>query len=364
LQTVVLPWLIKISYTRYSSSDAPGSFSILKEYRLEDQKIAIKPDGHDTVIRTASLTKRFKTALAVDHAALEVKQGDVFGLLGPNGAGKTTIIRMLLGLVKPTEGRAAIFGFDAYQQRLDVARRVSAIVETPALYPDLTGRANLQAMAMAAGIPHPEKKIEEVLGKMGLAQRAGDRFSRYSLGMKQRLCIASALLTDPDLIILDEPTNGLDPAGMAEIRHLIKDLAAQGRTVFLSSHLLFEVQQVCNRVAVIQRGQIISQGLVSEMLSANSAIYVKVTQEEWEKAWYVLWEAGYGNNMRTEGFHLVVNAPASEGSAINRVLAQAGIYAGEIAPRTQSLEEYYLALTGANQPVPQFQQGGVPGANQ
>jgi ABC-2 type transport system ATP-binding protein len=318
---------------------------VLQAQFLSSEQVA----APSAVIRVNSLTKRFKRTLAVDKATLEVQKGDVFGLLGPNGAGKTTIIRMLLGLIKPTDGNAEVFGLNTFQQRVEVSKRVSAIVESPALYPDLSGRDNLRAMALVAGLSHPEKKIDEVLEKMGLAARGKERFSRYSLGMKQRLCIASALLIDPDIIILDEPTNGLDPSGMAEIRQLIKELAAQGRTVFLSSHLLFEVQQVCNRVAIIQRGQIIGQGLVEELLSANSAIYIRVSQEEWEKAWYTLQAAGYAGQLRAEGYHLLVTAPATEGAALNRTLANAGIYASEIMSRSQTLEEYYLNLTGSNQ---------------
>jgi ABC-2 type transport system ATP-binding protein len=218
-------------------------------------------------------------------------------------------------------------------------------VEAPALYPGLSGRENLKVMAMVAGVRDPAK-IEEVLEKMNLAARANDRFGTYSLGMKQRLCIAAALLTDPQLVILDEPTNGLDPAGMAEIRNLIKELAGQGRTVFLSSHLLNEVQQVCNRVAVIQRGQIISQGLLDELLAGKTSISVKVLPGDWENARTILQSQGWAERLHVEVDCLVVDGPATEGVAINRALAMQGVFAAEIFSRTQSLEEYYLELTG------------------
>ncbi|NWJ95692.1 MAG: ABC transporter ATP-binding protein [Chloroflexi bacterium] len=297
------------------------------------------------VVRTLELSKRFKKVYAVKDAGLEAYAGDVFGLLGPNGAGKTTIIRMMLGLLAPSAGSVEVFGFSPTKQRAEVLKRVSAIVEAPALYPSLTGRDNLKTMAMVAGVNNPAK-LDEVIEKMGLAARAKDRFGTYSLGMKQRLCIAAALLTDPQLIILDEPTNGLDPAGMAEIRQLIKELASQGRTVFLSSHLLNEVQQVCNRVAVIQKGKIIAQGLVEELLAGKTSLRIKVLPDDWEKAKRILQSQGWADRFHSEEDFLVVDAPASEGVAINRALATQGVFAGEIYARSQTLEEYYLELTG------------------
>lgn len=313
------------------------------------------------VVTTLQLTKQFGRAFAVNTANFEVMPGDVFGLLGPNGAGKTTIIRMLLGLIKPTGGQAKVFGFDTITQRAEVLARVSAIVEAPALYPGLNGYNNLMAMALASGIDKPERKINEVLGRMGLSARAKDKFSTYSLGMKQRLCVAAALLTDPQLIILDEPTNGLDPAGMAEIRNLINDLASQGRTVLLSSHLLHEVQQVCNRVAIIQQGSIIVQGRVEDLLAGKTSIHVHVQQHEWEKAWYALQTAGYGARLRAEGQFLIISGAATDGVEINRVLATNDIYAGEISPRSQSLEEFYLSLTSNYMPYPMQPVAPFPG---
>ncbi len=326
------------------------------------------------VIRTQSLTKRFRTQVAVNNVGFEVQRGDVFGLLGPNGAGKTTIIRMLLGLVKPTAGTAQVFGFDTMQQRGEVLARVSAIVEAPALYPGMNGYDNLKAMAIAVGIQNPDRKIDDVLGRMGLSGRARDKFSTYSLGMKQRLCIASALLTDPQLLILDEPTNGLDPAGMVEIRTLIRGLAEQGVTVLLSSHLLNEVQQVCNRVAIIQMGQIIQQGLVDELLAGKTSVQIKVRPDEWEKAWYILQGAGYAPRLRAEGEYLIIAGPSHDGAIFNQALATNGIFASEISPRSQSLEEYYLSLTNFQaeapayyypqlQPQPQYPPMSQPGGN-
>jgi ABC-2 type transport system ATP-binding protein len=301
----------------------------------------------EPVVRTYELTKQYKKRLAVNMVNLEAYRGDVFGLLGPNGAGKTTIIRMLLGLIAPSAGRAEVFGFDPMKERAEVLRRVSAIVEAPALYPSLSGRDNLKAMALAAGIENTSK-IEEVLERINLADRAKDRYGTYSLGMKQRLCIAAALLTDPQLIILDEPTNGLDPAGMAEIRQLIRELTTQGCTVFLSSHLLNEVQQVCNRVAVIKNGRIIVHGLVEKLLAGKSWVQVRVAPGEQTQAVEILEAKNFGR-VRFEGEYLVIDRPASYSAEINQSLAFSHIFAAEVTPRTQSLEEYYLDLTNKDE---------------
>jgi ABC-2 type transport system ATP-binding protein len=333
--------------------------STLEEYKTSATELEVEP-----AIHISGLSKRFKKSMAVNQASFIVQQGDVFGLLGPNGAGKTTIIRMLLGLIRPTAGRATVLGFDPVRQRSAVLQQVAAIVEAPALYPGLTARDNLRAMALASGLAKPEQRIDEVLEMLSLQGRSKDKFSTFSLGMKQRLCIAATLLTDPQLIILDEPTNGLDPAGMAEIRQLIKDLAASGRTVLLSSHLLHEVQQICNRVAVIQRGQIIVEGLVSELLAGKSSIRVKVLPDEWESAHQILQKAGWAGRLSVEEGYLVLAAEAHEGRLINQTLASQGIFASEVILHNQSLEEYYLNLTEpstAQSPTPG--QGGTKHGN-
>ncbi|HEX2910635.1 MAG TPA: ATP-binding cassette domain-containing protein [Chloroflexia bacterium] len=303
------------------------------------------------LISTQQLTKLFKGRPAVNKAEFVVQPGDVFGLLGPNGAGKTTIIRMLLGLVKPTSGQAFLFGKDIATGKADILRRTSAIVEAPSLYPHLTGWDNLKVMGLTAGVTDP-KRLEWALDQMGLRERAKDRFRTYSLGMKQRLCIAAALLTDPQLIILDEPTNGLDPAGMRDIRELIKSLSAQGRTVFLSSHLLNEVQQVCNRVAIIDRGTIIAQGIVDELLSARSYLQVRVPLEQLTQAAQTVSALPGVGTVKPQGEYLVVEGASANGATLNRALAQAGIFASEIIPRTLSLEEYFLSVTGQMPPQP------------
>lgn len=316
------------------------------------------------IVATQELTKRYKNKFAVNQANFTVMPGDVFGLLGPNGAGKTTIIRMLLGLVKPSGGRALLFGADILTHRKMILGKTSAIVEAPALYPHLTGWDNLKVMSYSAGITDTQK-MRQALAQMGLADRAKDKFQTYSLGMKQRLCIAAALLTNPELIILDEPTNGLDPAGMRDVRELIKMLAGQGRTIFLSSHLLNEVQQVCNRVAIIERGRIIAQGLVHEMLASQNFIQLRLPPQEFARASQVLQELEFARNVRPYGEYLVIDGAATRGAELNRALAQAGIYPSEIIPRHLTLEEFFLSVTNqppvppANGPLPPGP-GGLP----
>ncbi|HEY3228535.1 MAG TPA: ATP-binding cassette domain-containing protein, partial [Roseiflexaceae bacterium] len=199
----------------------------------------------DAVILTEGLTKRFGTHLAVDGVDLHVRPGEIFGFLGPNGAGKTTTIAMLLGLVRPTAGRAVVMGYDVRTQTAQALRSVGAMIEAPAFYPYLSGRDNLRVLTRAGGLPRA--RVDAALDIVELTDRARDKFKSYSQGMRQRLGIAAALLDEPQLIILDEPTNGLDPAGQIEIRELIRTLALSGRTIFLSSHLLHEVEQLCGR---------------------------------------------------------------------------------------------------------------------
>src|SRR3954462_1893731 len=215
----------------------------------------------ETVVATDRLTKRYGDRLAVDSVSLTVRRGEVYGFLGPNGAGKTTTLRMLLGLVRPTAGDAAVLG--AAPGSPSALARIGAMVEAPGLYPYLSGRDNLRVLAGHAGAP-PER-VDDVLAEVGLADRAGDRTRTYSMGMKQRLGVAAALLKDPELLILDEPTNGLDPAGMAEMRSFIRSLSRGGRTVVLSSHLMGEVEQVCDRVGVIREGVLVAEGTVEEL---------------------------------------------------------------------------------------------------
>jgi ABC-2 type transport system ATP-binding protein len=296
------------------------------------------------VIRADNLSKRYKKTTAVNGVSLEVQPGDVFGLLGPNGAGKTTLIRMLLGLIEPSGGEAKVLGYDPMKERAEVLARTSAIIESPALYPTMTGRDNLVAMGKIIGLEDPAR-IDWALETMGLQNRGHDLYRTYSLGMKQRLCIAAALLNDPQLIILDEPTNGLDPAGMNEIRGLIRELAGQGRTVVLCSHLLNEVQQVCNRVAIMKKGEIIMSGLVSDLLAEHTGLQIKVAASQREAAVELLRRGGWNDGLSLDGNYIVLERPDSDGAIINEVLANHRIFASEITPRLQSLEDYFLKLT-------------------
>lgn len=302
-------------------------------------------DTRQFAIHITNLGKRFGRVTAVRNASFSVRPGDVFGLLGPNGAGKTTIIRMIVGLMKPDQGAVQVFGFDPIKQRREVLVRSSTILESPALYPRLSGYDNLVAMGYASGL-HNRKKIEEVLTTVGMLERAKDRFETYSLGMKQRLCIAASLLSDPQLVILDEPTNGLDAAGMRDVRELIRDLGQQGRTVMLSSHLMNEVQQVCNRVAILQKGVVIAEGTVTDLLSAQGVIRIRVQKDELANAQRVLTENGWSEKVSIMGDLLEVSAQAEQGRDLNRLLAAQGIYASEIVAEKRSLEEIYLELTG------------------
>jgi ABC-2 type transport system ATP-binding protein len=318
----------------------------LKELSTMQLLEQLPPSAPDTapVIWAHGLSKRYKKVTAVNGVSLEVQAGDVFGLLGPNGAGKTTLIRMLLGLVAPSDGEAKVLGYDPMQERAQILARTSAIIESPALYPTLSGRDNLIAMGKISGLEDPAR-IDWALETMGLQNRANDQYRTYSLGMKQRLCIAAALLNDPQLIILDEPTNGLDPAGMNEIRGLIRQLAGQGRTVVLCSHLLNEVQQVCNRVAIMKKGEIIMSGLVSDLLAEHTGLQIKVAVSQREAAAEVLRRNGWQDGLSLEDNYIVLERPDSEGAIVNEALAQHGIFASELTPRLQSLEDYFLKLT-------------------
>lgn len=304
---------------------------------------ASRPGQHDgPVLRVSGLRKRFGTVTAVDGLDLEVRAGEVHGFLGPNGAGKSTTAGMILGLIRPDAGRIELLGQDIATQRQARRRLVGAVVETPAFYPFLSGRDNLRALALAAGgVPRP--RIDALLAQVGLAERAADRYQTYSLGMRQRLGIAAALLTDPVLVILDEPTNGLDPAGQREVRALIPQLAREGRAVLLASHLLYEVEQVCDRVTIIRRGRLVASGPVQELLRRGSA--VEITVEAPDQAAAVLRSLPFVERVSVDGARLIVTTPPERGADLNRALAAHGLYAAAIVPRQSTLEDVFLELT-------------------
>ncbi|MGH3006709.1 MAG: ATP-binding cassette domain-containing protein [Gaiellaceae bacterium] len=291
------------------------------------------------VIETRELSKRYgERIVAVDRLAMRVRRGEVYGFLGPNGAGKTTTLRMLLGLVRPTFGSALVLG--ARPGSPDSLARVGALIETPTFYPFLSGRDNLRVLARHAGAP--ESRIEPVLEEVDLAARASDRFGTYSLGMKQRLGIAAALLKDPELLILDEPTNGMDPAGMAEMRTFIRGLGRGRRTVLLSSHLMTEVEQVCDRVGVISRGALVGEGTVDELRGRESLWVRAEPLEQAERLLATL--RGVEEVARVDGGLRIAADPAAA-PAINRALVEAGIAVGELRPERTSLEKVFLELT-------------------
>lgn len=313
----------------------------------------------EVIINTNRLTKAYGKLIAVNDLHLQVMRGDVFGFLGPNGAGKSTTIRMLLGLIRPTAGRAIIFGMDTAYQMPTILRHVGAIVEMPVFYPYLSGIDNLRVVAAASGMASGRanlRRLEEVLDLVELKAQARMVYRKYSLGMKQRLGIAAALLTDPELVLLDEPTNGLDPAGMYEIRQLIQRLSALGKTIFISSHLLNEVQQVCNRVAILQRGNLIKQGNVRELLRGKEQVLVRLQEaDKLERARMVLEHARargavWIGSIRVEHDRLGqetlhIDAPKTYSAEVNRLLGQNEIFAAELHPYEGSLEEVYLQLT-------------------
>jgi ABC-type multidrug transport system ATPase subunit len=292
----------------------------------------------DLVIETDALTKRYAFATAVRDLALNVRRGEVYGFLGPNGAGKTTTLRMLVGLIRPTSGRATVLGQQPGTP--DALARIGAMVEAPAFYPYLSGRDNLRVLAGHAGIA-PER-VDTVLDQVKLADRADDRCSSYSLGMKQRLGVAAALLKDPELLILDEPTNGLDPAGMAEMRDFIRSLAGGGRTVVLSSHLMAEVEQVSDRVGIIRDGELIAEGTVDEL---RGEARVRVRAKPLSEAASIVARQGAVESVREADGLLDVTVDPVHSAAINRALVEAGIPVDELRVEQTSLEDVFLDLT-------------------
>ena len=296
----------------------------------------------EILLRTRGLGKRFGPIVAVRALDLELHRGEVLGLLGPNGAGKSTTLGMILGLIAPTAGNVEILGRDVTRDRTAATRAVGAIIEAPAFYPYLSGRANLEAIGLALG-GVSRKRIDELLGLVGLADRATSRYRTYSLGMKQRLGIASTLLGDPPIVILDEPGNGLDPAGQREIRELIPLLAAQGRAVLLASHLLHEVEQICDRVAIVRRGELVETGSVRTILGRDSV--VEITVADPTRAAAVLGSLEFVDRTEAEGDRVVVHGDLGRAAEMNRALADAGLYASAIVPRSSSLEDVFLELT-------------------
>jgi ABC-type multidrug transport system ATPase subunit len=298
----------------------------------------------ENLVETTNLTKRYGEHLAVDGVNLTVRGGEVYGFLGPNGAGKTTTLRMLLGLIRPTAGVARVLGTTPGHPK--ALARIGMLIEAPAFYPYMTGADNLRAVARYARVP--DSRVPEVLDTVHLDKRADDRFGTYSLGMKQRLGVAAALLKDPELLILDEPTNGLDPAGMADMRNLIRELGHGDRTVVLSSHLLGEVQQVCDRVGIISHGRLLREGTVAE-LRGHGALLIRADQpdqarEECERL------IGADNVTVTDDGFLRLDTEQDKAAWINRELVNAGVDVHELRWADRTLEEIFFETTSETGP--------------
>ena len=298
--------------------------------------------GDDVVLRTVRLTKRYGRRVALADLDLEVERGRVHGFLGPNGAGKTTCISLILGLITPADGHVEMFGLDTRTHLSPALRRTGAVLEGPAFYPHLSARDNLRILGALSGGVEP-RRIEDTLALVGLQARARDKVRGYSLGMTQRLALAAALLHDPELLILDEPTNGLDPAGMREFRGLLRELGASGKTVFVSSHLLNEVEQMCDHVSIIKEGRLITQGPVASLVRRGVALEVTTTDND--RAQTVLSAMEGVAGVTRDGDRLVVEAPRERAAEISRGLAEQQIYLWELKPREGSLEDFFLEVT-------------------
>ncbi|MGW4769476.1 ABC transporter ATP-binding protein [Nocardia sp. NPDC004278] len=292
----------------------------------------------DSIVVTAGLTKRYGTHTAVDGVHMTVAPGEIYGFLGPNGAGKTTTLRMLVGLIRPSAGTATVLGHPPGDPA--VVRRIGVLIEGPGFYPYLTGRDNLRVLAKYRGLDSAD--VAEALDRVGLANRADDKFRTYSLGMKQRLGVGAALLGGPDLLILDEPTNGLDPQGMAEMRELITTLAGDGHTVLLSSHMLSEVQEICHHVGVISGGKLLTESTVTELRGASSLL---LRAEPLEVAFPAVRRVvGERSALLTAG-GIRIEAGAATAPAVARAVVESGADLLELRTDEKSLEEVFIEMT-------------------
>ena len=298
--------------------------------------------NNDVVVRTEHLTKHYGKLVAVDDLNLEVHRGEVFGFLGPNGAGKSTTICMILGLIAPTSGDIEIFGLSVKSNLADILCKIGAVMESPDFYPYLSGWDNLKVFARIS-CNVTDNRIKEVLKLVDLADRAKDKFSGYSRGMKQRLAIACALLHNPEFIIFDEPTNGLDPAGMKEVRELIIRLGQEGKTIFLNSHLLHEVEQVCDHVGIIKEGKMIAMGAPNDLMKHGDTLQIRVT--DIDKAITLLNEEDWVSSVTREGDLLILKAPTERAADISALLAKHSVFISEMKAREDSLESFFLGLT-------------------
>lgn len=298
-------------------------------------------------VETRGLAKRFGSNVAVNGVDLRIPRGCAFGYLGPNGAGKTTLIRVLLGLTRVDAGTMSLLGYSVPTHRDKALARVGAIVDEPRFHGHLTGRQNLQVLA-AAREPAARTRIDASLKRVGILHRADDRVSKYSMGMRQRLGVAACLIGDPELLILDEPMNGLDPAGMHEMRDMIRSLVAEGRTVVLSSHLLDEVQRTCDAVAIVDRGKVIRQGPIAELLAGTSVV-LQVDCSEPDRARSLLAMTNLGASIDVEVGGLAITLPAGTTrdviAEVARILVTEGVAVYRLQPVQASLEAWFLQVT-------------------
>lgn len=298
-------------------------------------------NSSEPVIRTRQLTKRYGDLVALSDLNLEVHRGDVFGFLGPNSSGKTTTIGLMLGLLMPNDGSVEILGRDVRRDRA-VLGNVGAMAETAAFYPYLSGYDNLRVLSLMSDVS--PKRIWEVLELVGMKDRAESRFRTYSLGMRQRLGIAAALLSNPEILLLDEPTIGLDPAGMKEVRDLVADLGRQGKTIFFCSHLLYEVEQICSRVAIIRRGKVLAEGKIAELLHPSK--YVEIVVVETSRALEILKSVDWVVNLQSGEKSFTFQLRDHEASEVVRLLGERGIYPSAVIPKSSTLEDFFLEVTG------------------
>ncbi len=301
-------------------------------------------------IEARGLTKHYGRIAAVEGVDLTVHAGDIYGFLGPNGAGKTTAMRMLLGLLKPESGSARLFGRDPQHEHPEALDGVAGFVETPHFYPYLSGRKNLELFAAFDG-GGADERIGEVLELVELTDRASDRVGGYSQGMRQRLGLASSLLRNPRLLILDEPTNGLDPGGIRDMRGLIKRLADQGMTILLSSHLLAEVEELCTRVAIIRSGRIVYEGALAD-LHASAAPRYRLRTTDRERAHAVCARSTGVRDLATDGEELVFTADEQTVVQLSRALVESGLGIAALVPETATLESLFFELTEGAQAGP------------
>ena len=294
-------------------------------------------------ISVTDLSKKYEAGLAVSHATFEVPTGTICGFVGPNGAGKTTTIRMLLGLISPTGGSAEILGHSISHPERYLSH-VGAMIEGPAFYPALSGEENLKVLATLGGFPL--ERVAELINTVGLTGRGGSKYKTYSLGMKQRLGIAAALLPNPKILMLDEPTNGLDPEGIQEVRDLLKGLASQGVTVFVSSHLLSELELISEYIVMLRKGEVVFAGTMQDLLLQQQPVILVKTENpaDLEKIVAIAQADGHKATVRSEVAH--IEGPAQWAGTLNKKAFDAGITLTQLAPQLPNLEETFFEMTG------------------